>query len=52
MAVIQNMKSCKFLRLVYGQVWEGLRFVIVALPGLFSYLFLHLYGVSKKFFIH
>ena len=22
-------------------VWEGLRFVIVALPGLFSYLFLH-----------
>ena len=23
-------------------VWEGLRFVIVALPGLFSYLFLHL----------
>ena len=23
-------------------VWEGLRFVIVALPGLFSYLFLEL----------
>ena len=22
-------------------IWEGLRFVIVALPGLFSYLFLH-----------
>ena len=22
-------------------VWEGLRFVIVALPGLFSYLFFH-----------
>ena len=22
-------------------VWEGLRFVTVALPGLFSYLFLH-----------
>ena len=22
-------------------VWEGLRFVVVALPGLFSYLFLH-----------
>ena len=22
-------------------VWEGLRFVIVALPGLFSYLFLY-----------
>ena len=24
-------------------VWEGLRFVIVALPGLFSYLFLQLF---------
>ena len=24
-------------------VWEGLRFVIVALPGLFSYLFLELH---------
>ena len=24
-------------------VWEGLRFVIVALPGLFSYLFLNLF---------
>ena len=24
-------------------VWEGLRFVIVALPGLFSYLFLVMY---------
>ena len=24
-------------------VWEGVRFVIVALPGLFSYLFLGLY---------
>ena len=23
----------------YGEVWEGLRFVIVALPGLSSYLF-------------
>ena len=23
-------------------VWEGLRFVIVALPGLFSYLFLYM----------
>ena len=23
-------------------VWEGLRFVIVALPGLFSYLFMHI----------
>ena len=29
---------CQFL-LPLG-VWEGLRFVIVALPGLFSYLFL------------
>ena len=28
---------CRFLPL---GVWEGLRFVIVALPGLFSYLFL------------
>ena len=28
-------------------VWEGLRFVIVALPGLFSYLFL-LYSVFPK----
>ena len=25
-------------------VWEGLRFVIVALPGLFSYLFLAMLG--------
>ena len=25
-------------------VWEGLRFVIVALPGLFSYLFLYVHG--------
>ena len=24
-------------------VWEGLRFVIVALPGLFSYLFLQIF---------
>ena len=35
-------------------VWEGLRFVIVALPGLFSYLFLnemhqiHCLGVQEK----
>ena len=32
-------------------VWEGLRFMIVALPGLFSYLFLipiHLYGIILK----
>ena len=28
-------------------VWEGLRFVIVALPGLFSYLFW-----TKKIYIH
>ena len=27
-------------------VWEGLRFVIVALPGLFSYPFLHIYRLS------
>ena len=27
-----------------GWVWEGLRFVIVALPGLFSYLFFMHYG--------
>ena len=25
-------------------VWEGLRFVIVALPGLFSYLFLYIFA--------
>ena len=28
---------CQFLLPLY--VWEGLQFVIVALPGLFSYLF-------------
>ena len=28
-------------------VWEGLRFVIVALPGLFSYLFLTLNFIGK-----
>ena len=27
-------------------VWEGLRFVIVALPGLFSYLFYYRYSLS------
>ena len=27
-------------------VWEGLRFVIVALPGLFSYLFLQCQAVA------
>ena len=30
---------CRFPPLPLG-VWEGLQFVIVALPGLFSYLFL------------
>ena len=34
-------------------VWEGLRFVIVALPGLFSYLFLdknsvYIYDATPK----
>ena len=29
------------------RVWEGLRFVIVALPGLFSYLFLHCHHKSQ-----
>ena len=29
-------------------VWEGLRLVIVALPGLFSYLFCHM----KKIYVH
>ena len=31
---------CRFPHLL--GVWEGLRFVIVALPGLFSYLFFHI----------
>ena len=31
-------------------VWEGLRFVIVALPGLFSYLFLLYFGKVFFFF--
>ena len=30
-------------------VWDGLRFVIVALPGLFSYLFFFL---GKQFYVH
>ena len=30
-------------------VWEGLRFVIVALPGLFSYLFFHQYPSTWLF---
>ena len=29
-------------------VWEGLRFVIVALPGLFSYLFLFFFFFSRR----
>ena len=37
---------CRFL-LPLG-VWEGLRFVIVALPGLFSYPFLYFYFVTDK----
>ena len=32
-------------------VWEGLRFVIVALPGLFSYLFFFLHVCLAEFFI-
>ena len=31
-------------------VWEGLRFVIVALPGLFSYLFYYLSPVCLGLF--
>ena len=30
-------------------VWEGLRFVIVALPGLFSYLFIHKRPYKARF---
>ena len=29
-------------------VWEGLRFVIVALPGLFSYLFFPIYNMGES----
>ena len=36
-ANLSAFRSCRF-PLPLG-VWEGLRFVIVALPGLFSYLF-------------
>ena len=32
--------ACLDLSVSSSLVWEGLRFVIVALPGLFSYLFL------------
>ena len=39
---------CRF-RLPLG-VWEGLRFVIVALPGLFSYPFFLLLTVPGRFF--
>ena len=42
-----NLRAFRFVRFVWicrfslpPRVWEGLRFVIVALPGLFSYLFL------------
>ena len=35
------VRICRFSFLL--SVWEGLRFVIVALPGLFSYLFLKLH---------
>ena len=38
---------CRFL-LPLG-VWDGLRFVIVALPGLFSYLFFP-YSFQDKYF--
>ena len=38
---------CRF-PLPFG-VWEGLRFVIVALPGLFSYLFLKLSTIKFSF---
>ena len=33
------------------QVWEGLRFVIVTLPGLFSYLFFNIFS-SGGYFVH
>ena len=32
-------------------VWEGLRFVIVALPGLFSYLFFYYKRVGFKLYV-
>ena len=37
-AVVPVLVLCLLFPLPLG-VWEGLRFVIVALPGLFSYLF-------------
>ena len=39
---------CRFPRPL--GVWEGLRFVIVALPGLFSYLFFKCEKLKKIFF--
>ena len=32
-------------------VWEGLRFMIVALPGLFSYLFLYIRTAIKLYIV-
>ena len=37
---------CRFPLL--RSVWEGLRFVVVALPGLFSYLFFTLVKIVKN----
>ena len=37
------VRICRFPRPL--GVWEGMRFVIVTLPGLFSYLFLHVHVV-------
>ena len=34
----------RFVGFLFLGVWEGLRFVIVALPGLFSYLFIFFNG--------
>ena len=33
-------------------VWEGLRFVIVALPGLFSYLFFSIFNANCLLNLH
>ena len=41
------VQICRFL-LPLG-VWEGLRFVIVALPGLFSYLFYDRKNLKSSF---
>ena len=32
-----------FVGFLFLGVWEGLRFVIVAIPGLFSYLFFYIF---------